>query len=277
VAEETPRPGRWKRRLLLAAAAFLALLAGGFLARNFLLRKGTEAAVAWATGFPLEIGRFDLGLVRSRLEIDDLRLLNPGGFEDPRCIRVPRVVADVEVRSAFRDELHIEEIVLDVAEVVVVRNAKGETNLDRLEALGGGEKAPAEKKPGGKKPAGEGKEHRWRCDRLDLSMGKVLYIDYTRMKDGKPKEESFDLDVRHEVFRDVTSPKEVVKIIVWKVLKGTPVRLLNASVESLQEGLGSVVGGVAGAAGDAVKGVGDAIGGLFGGKKEPEPAKKKRR
>ena len=274
---DEPKRSGWKRWLLRLCLAFVVLVAAGYFARNVLLRKGVESSVTRATGFPLEIGGFDLGLFNTRIEVDDLRLLNPEGFEDRRCLRVPRLVADVDLRSAFGPELHIREIVLDVAEVVVVRNAKGETNLDRLRALGG-EKAPAEEK----KPAGPEKPVKWRCDRLEIGVGKALLLDYSRMKDGKPKEESFDIGV-HEEFRNVTSPEQIVKIITWKVLSGSPVRLMHATIDSIKEGLGGVMnsagevlGSAAGAAGDAVKGVGDALGGILGGDKKKEPPKKKR-
>lgn len=275
MADETPKPRkRWILRILLG---FLALLVVAFIARNFLMRKGLEAVVTETTGFPLEIGSFSLGLTDTRLDVGGMKLRNPEGFEDPRCLDIPRLVADPEVKSLFGRRIHIEEVVLEVAEVVVVKNAGGETNLERLKALGGGGKEEA--KAPGEPGAGEKKEPlKWTCDRLELTVRKVVYLDYTRMKDGKPAREEFDLKVDHEEFRDIDGPEKIVKLIVLRVLQRTKIRLAGISVDSLTEGLGGVVGDLAGAVEGGVKGIGDAIEGLLGGKKdEPERKGRKKR
>jgi uncharacterized protein involved in outer membrane biogenesis len=269
---------RWLVRILVA---LLLLAAVGLLAKNLLIRKGLEAGVTEVTGFPLAIGSFDLGLFNARVDVKDLRLSNPPGFEDPRCLLAPRLLADVELKSVFREELHVQEVDLDVEEVVVVKNTKGETNLDRLEALAGGDdggKAPGAKGPGAKEPgakepgakdkgAGKAKERKWRCDRLHLKLGRVVYLDYTSMKGGKPKEETFDLKV-DEHFKNVRGPEQIVKILVLKVLTRTPITLLRASVDSLTSSIGDAAEK---ALGGSAK---DALGGLLGGgddrKKEPQ-------
>lgn len=154
----------------------------------------------------------------------------------------------------------------------MVRNAAGETNLDRLKALGGegaGKKGEEKKDPS--------KKRKWRCDLLHLRFQRVVYLDYTSIRNGKPKQDVYDLGV-DETFRNIRGPEEVVKIIVLKVVKGTPIRLVRASVESLTQGLGDVIGGAASGVEGAVKGIGGAIGGIFGGgeKKEPPPPEKKK-
>ena len=156
-----------------------------------------------------------------------------------------------------------------VPEIVVVKNSKGETNLDRLSALAEGDP----KKP----PEEPAKERKWRCDHLHLAIGRVVFLDFTRMRDGKPKEEVWDLNVDEE-FRDLTNPNQIIRLIVLKVVAGTPIRLVNSTVDTLREGLS----GVAGAAGDVIKGaggvikgaaegIGGAIEGIFGGGKKEEP------
>ena len=279
-APKKPLLGRWWARCCLA---LLLLLAAGYLARNLLVRKGMEAAVTEATGFPLAVDRFDLGVLRTRVEIDGMRLSNPPGFEDPRCLDVPRVVADVDLPSVFSERLHIEEIVVSVREVVVVRNAAGETNLDRLSALGkdGGEEAP-EGKPGGA-PAARKKPVRWRCDRLHLKMDRVVLLDWTKARNGKPKEEAWKVAIDEE-FRNLRSPRQVMRLIVLKVLSKTPIRLAGVDADALRAGLD----GVADKAGKALhKAAGGALGGALDGilggdgrkkdeKAPPPPPKRKR-
>jgi hypothetical protein len=239
---------RWSVRILLA----LVVLGGaGLLLKNLLIRKGLEESVTEVTGFPLAIDSFDLGLFDARVDVKGLRLTNPPGFEDPRCLDVARLLADVDLMSAFGKELHVERIDLDIAEVVVVKNAQGETNLDRLEALGDGEggKAAGPKESAPKKPAepkgAKRKDRKWRCDLLHLRLGKVVLIDYTEMRKGKPKQEVFDLDIDERI-KDVHGPKQIVRIIVRRVVTKTPIRLLKATAENLAEGIGDALGGLLG-------------------------------
>jgi hypothetical protein len=274
-----PLLARWSVRIFLG----LVVLAGaGLLLRNVLVRAGLETAVTEVTGFPLTIDEFDLGLTTARVEVGGMRLSNPEGFEDPRCIDVPRLVADVELASAFGEELHVREIDLHVAEVVVVRNAKGETNLDRLSALGGGGKEGGEGGGEGKEAAGPAKETKWKCDLLRLRLGRVVMLDYSG--GGKPSRDEWELDVDEE-FRDLDGPGAVVRVLVWQVLKKTPVKLLRASAEqlakeiggTLKKGVGTVIDGVGG----AVEGIGKGLGGLLGGdddgkKEEKKPPKRRR-
>ncbi len=284
MADAALKPRR--RWLLRAGLALLALLVVGWFARNFLVRKGLEAVVTEVTGFPLEIGSFRLGILDSRIDVGGMRLRNPEGFEDPRCLDVPRLVADPEFRTLFGRNIHVEEIVVDVEEVVVVKNAAGETNLERLRALGGGgkEKGNGTKeppKPGPGEPGQPGTQERkeplkWRCDRLELTLRRMIYLDYSRMKDGKPAKEEFDLKVDHEEFRDIDGPDKIVRLIALRVLQRTKIRLSNISVESLTAGLEGVVGDLAGSVEGGLKGIGKSIEGLLGGKKEEAPKKKRR-
>ena len=265
--EPARKPSRLRKWGLRALVALAVLLAGAWLLRNVLVRKGLEVAVAEATGFPLSVGSLDLGLFRTRVEVGDLRLSNPGGFEDPRCLRAPRLVADVDVGSLFTDSFHAEEIVLDVAEVVVVKNARGETNLDRLAALGDGGKGD----PAGDGRRGKGKPRKWRCDRLHLKVGKVVLLDYSKAKGGKPREDSWDLGI-DETFRDIDGPGKIARLLVLRILEKAPLRLVNVSAASLREGLGGVVdaagrllGGSGKGVGGIVEGVGGALEGILGG------------
>lgn len=284
-----PAPSPRRRRLLRLGVAFLALLVIGWFARNFLVRKGLEAAVTETTGFPFTVGSFDLGLFDARIDVAGMDLRNPPGFEDPRCLRIPRLAADLGFWSLFGRTLHVEECVLDVDEVVVVRDAAGETNLDRLKSLGGG-KGKSKGEPKAKEgPPAEGGAHakrkpfKWRCDRLELTLRRVIFVDYSRVKDGKPSVTEYDVKVDHEEFRDIDGPEKILRLVVLRVLQRTKITLGSVSADSLTEGLGGVAGNLAGVAGGlsgavegGVKGVEKALDGILGGGRKDERPKKKR-
>ena len=146
-APATPRRRRLGRILAWTGGSLVVLLLGAFLLRNLLVRAALETAVTEVTGFPLEIGSMDFQPFAARVNVNDLRLRNPAGFEDPNCLSIPKFVVDVVGSSLLSDRFHAEEIDLVVEEVVVVRNAAGELNLDRLAALGEDPKGEGEPAP----------------------------------------------------------------------------------------------------------------------------------
>jgi hypothetical protein len=265
----TPKSRRLRKWAIGFAIVFGLLLTVAVFGRNALLRAGLQRTVSRVTGFPLSIGTFDLGLTTTRLEAHDMVLTNPDGFEDRRCISIPELVLDPEVASLFSTTVHIEELTLAIDEVVVVKNASGETNLDRLKALGGDGDDPGTG-GGGTKPDGTEKEggmRKVRIDFLHLKIGTVRFLDFSRMKDGKPRQEEWKLNLDEE-FRDLDSPEKVVRLVVLRVLQRTNLKLVRSSVDDLIGGLGGVGTGAGGAIGTVVdglgKGVNDALGGLLG-------------
>ena len=97
------------------------------------------------------------------------------------------IYVDYDLPAILGGKIHLRTVRINMSEFVVVKNAKGELNLDALnvvkEQKGAKTAAPAEK----------GKAPEIQIDVLELKVGKVLYKDYS--KGGAPQVQEFNLNL----------------------------------------------------------------------------------
>jgi len=118
---------------------------------------------------------------------------------------------------------------IDMKEFTVVKNEKGELNLNSLKVV----QAQREGKRPQEKTAQEGKKApEVQIDSLGLKIGKVIYKDYSR--GGKPSVQEFNVNI-NEKYENITDPYSLVSLIVVKTLMNTSIaRLTNFDLGGLQ-------------------------------------------
>lgn len=221
-------------------------VAGLYLARNFIARKAVEIAAREMTGFPLEIGSVDIGLLGGSLEVRDLKLMNPPEFHGGTFVNLPLLKVNYDTMSMLRRSPHIKELTVNVAEVVLVKNEKGENNATVLQKKAeavSGKSSGGESKPGsatggkpspGGAPPKEEKTMPYRVDLVKVHVGTVIQRSFG--KDGKPSDHKLTLNV-DATYKDITESTSITKLVMDTVFMQLGPQLI----------------------GDAVKGVGDTI------------------
>ena len=214
-------------RIIIGLAVLVVVL---FLARNFIARKSAEIGITKVTGFPLQIGAVDIGLFSGQLKVDNLKLTNPPEFKDPRFVDLPQFKIDYVTFSMLRGAPHIKELVVNVNEVVVVKNDKGHTNATMIqEKLSPPATGHA---GGGTKPTTTEKKTAYRVDLIRVHIGTVIIKDYSK---ATPTEKKMTLN-RDVVFKDLTESTSISALV-----------------------MSTILGPVGDVAGDLVKGVGGAL------------------
>jgi hypothetical protein len=148
---------------------------------------------------------------------------------------------------------HIKELVVDVAEVHLVKNEKGETNAnvlkDRASSMGGsgGTSKPADTSggtPGGGTPGGgapkEEKKTPYRVDLVKVHVGTV--VKRTFSSDGKESKNTINLNTNAK-FENITESTSISKLIMDTVFGQ----------------VGAVAGEMIKGAGEAIKGATEAV------------------
>jgi hypothetical protein len=244
------------------------LVVAAFFARNFIARKAVEIGAKQMTGFPLEIGSVNLGLFNGTLEVHDLKLLNPPEFHGGVFVDLPVFKVDYVTLSMLSGAPHIKELTVNVEQVVLVKNEKGETNADVLQAK---VSPPAKAQPKGEQPAKEAppaketKKAKYQVDLVQLHVGSVVRKVYA--SGGQPSEKKIPLnqDIKITNLNESTS----ITAIIMQATLGP----VGAVAGDLVKGVGDAVKGV----GDAAKGVTDSVGktgkGLFDSIKKAVPQK----
>ena len=200
--------------------------------KNLIAQAVIENGVRILTGLPLKMGRFDFSLLKTNVGIWDLKLYNPAGYPDKVMVQVPEIYIDYDLAALLRGAAHFEEIRIHLKEFVVIKNDKGELNLNSLKALQasqGAKKPAVDARP---EPGKKAKASKMQIGRLSLQMEKVIYKDYS--KSGEPSTREFNLNV-NEQYQDIKNLNFVVGIIVLKMMLHTPLaNLTNFDVAGLK-------------------------------------------
>ncbi len=206
--------------------------------KNVLIKMAVEQGTKKATGLELVIANMDVGFLTSKVDITEMRLLNPPGFQDKVMIDIPKLLVDVEFASLFKQRKHVETLELNLKELMVVQNKERKLNINSLTALGKKEqegKKPAEEKEGKK----EGKATQVVIDKLILKIGKVTYKDYSQGE--TPFTKTFNVGI-NEVYRNITDLNALVKLIIVRALERTAIaQLANFDLGSLKSDVDEIL------------------------------------
>jgi hypothetical protein len=199
------------------------------LARNGVVKAVAENGVRAVTGMPLSIGKLDISFSKTLLDIENLVVKNPAGFHDTSLVDIPKILVDFELGSFLRGKGHIENIEFGLDQFTVVKNEKGELNLDRLKALAGTQKPSAQKPQ--QEPTTPSKPMPMQIDVMRLKIGKVVYIDYSG---GQPTTKEFKINL-DQTFQNISDLQSVVRLIVLKAMLSSGLsNLVDFDIAGLQ-------------------------------------------
>jgi len=216
-----------KKALFIIAIVILITILALFLTKDILIKAGIENGARIVTGLKLHIGGFKAGLLDTIINIDDLKLYNPKGFEDKVMIDMPNIYVDYNLPSIFKGTMHFYTVKLNLREFVVVKDKNGKLNLDSLKVV---QADKQEKKP---QDIGKDKAPQVQIDVLELRIDRVVYKDYTAGE--KPSIREFNVNI-NEKFTNIKDAYSLVSIIVVKALMNTTIaNLVNIDLGGLSD------------------------------------------
>jgi hypothetical protein len=191
------KPRRWFLGVL--GALGLALI-GLMLARNWIFKAVAERSVRESTGLRTEIGECKTLVGSGVFRLRDLKLYNPPEFGGTLLADVPELEIDVDAGQLASGIVHFRKLTLHLAELNVLRNARGRLNLE------GVEKAMREHLQKKKKKKGEKFEFDFGgIDQAQLSVGRILYRDLQ-----KPSRNCcIDLAMKNEVIENLRTEEDL--------------------------------------------------------------------
>jgi hypothetical protein len=138
---------------------------------------------------------------------------------------------------------HINDMLVDIDRLVVVKNAKGESNAQKLKGVASSDKPSTTK---------------YRVDQLRIHVGTVEVKDYSH---GRPIEKNLPLNIT-ATYKDITDSTDITRLVLMTVMTQARIPELGIKMDDLKKQLGTV-GGLIGAATNIVdqtsKGLFDAI------------------
>ncbi len=213
--------------------------------KNYIAKTAISAGVKAMTGLRLSIDKMDVGILKSALGIDMLKIYNPEGYADALMLDMPEIYVDYDLPAILRKKIHLEEVRIDMNRFVVVKNADGTLNLDALKTV----QQAKEKPVGEEKPGEKTAPPQFQIDLLKLKVGTVVYKDYS--KGAEPAVREFNLNIDRQ-YKDITDPQALAASIMFTALANTTIGSLTGfDVNGLTEGLSDTLKGAADVAGEA--------------------------
>jgi uncharacterized protein involved in outer membrane biogenesis len=226
----------------------LVLLVALVLGRNFIARKSVEMGAKAMTGFPLEIGSVNLGLFNGQLDVSNLKLMNPPDFKERLFVDLPEFRIDYRLGSMLAGSPHINDMLINLNQIVIVKNADGESNVQRLKGVTSSSSSGAQSQPAKSEP---GKKTSYRVDQLRIHIGTVTFKDYSK---GTPTEREIPLNV-NATYKDITDSTDITRLVLMTMLSQARLPDIGVNVNDLTKNLGNVTD----AAGQALQGASETL------------------
>src|SRR5215831_17748646 len=217
---------KWTRRVIFLAVALVVLT---LVFRDTIQRNVVEQRIRSATGMDVKIGKYSSSLLSPVVTIEHLKLYNTPEFGGTLFLDIPELHIEIDALDLAHQRLHITMLRLNLAELNVVRNETGQTNLFSL-------KNPSRSRtlqtvlPKDIPPDFDFTG----IDVLNLSLGKAKYVDLKAPKNNR----EFHVNMENQVFKNVKSEADLYGILVVLWLRsggsftGAPPHVARSNVKT---------------------------------------------
>ena len=203
---------KWVLRLFMLGIVLIVVLV---LSLNSILKASITRQIRAQTGMDVKIGRLSAGVLSPVVTLEDFRLYNPAEFGGGPFLNIRELHLEYSRAPLDRRTVHLKLLRLNIAEMTIVKNDSGRTNL-----------AIVQPKPATASPRPE----EWiftGVDVLNLSVSTIHFIDLKNPRHNR------DLNPRilNQVFKNVKSSEDLYSILVMVWLRSGGV-VVSAKHES---------------------------------------------
>lgn len=211
------------------------------IAKDVIIQSIVSGVLSKALNVPISIGSTQVNPFSGSATIRSLRIQNPKNFKDRTMLDMPLIHVQADLSTIGKERLHIQEVRLNLKELIVCKNKDGRVNLQTLKQ---GMSSGSEKK-------NKSKSVLFQIDRLDLTIDKVIYRDYSVGGD-KPQETVFELGLKNRIFTNVANPSQIAGLIMVEALTRTTLTSVvdldlgffkDTAAQTLRQSLGLVGSG----------------------------------
>ncbi len=190
---------KWIFRVVFLVIALIVALV---LSKDAILKSLVQRQIRAQTGMDVKIGKFSAGILSPVVDIENFKLYNPPDFGGTLFLDIPTLHVEYDRFALAGRKLHITLLRLNVAELNVVKNDTGQTNVTNFRW-----KSPKQ---------GSGQRDKIQfpvIDVLNLSVGKARFID---LKNSNHNRE-YRPNLQNQIFKDVKSEDDVKAILfmIW--------------------------------------------------------------
>ncbi|MBF0479695.1 MAG: AsmA family protein [Candidatus Omnitrophica bacterium] len=191
------------------------------LAKNFLIKSAIEWGAKAVVGTSVKIQQFSLGMFSQKIRIKGFQVYNPQGFPSGILVDIPEIGVDCDIPSLLKGKNHIPLLIIDMKEMIVVKNKQGKLNVNSLKVS---------QKPEEKNKASSGKKAEkpvvMQIDRMKLTVRKVIYKDYTSGAK-EPKINVVDVGIQDKEFKNITSAQQLASLVLYATFNSAALKSIG--------------------------------------------------
>lgn len=167
--------------------------------KDRIIKSAIEIASKQVMGVDTVIDQFSLNIIKQSVSIKGLRLYQPDSFPEGIFIDITEINTSCKVSALLSKKIHIPRLVLNLKEVILIKDKSGNLNVDALNI------------------DKEMVKIDFQIDEMTLTIDKVIYKKYGQ--DDKPVIKAYDIGIKDKKYENITSPEQLATKIVGTVLK----------------------------------------------------------
>jgi len=190
---------KWIFRLVLLLIALIVALVWF---KDAILKALVERQIRVQTGMDVKIGKFSAGILSPVVNIENFKLYNPPEFGGTPFLDIRELHVEYDRGALAGRRLHFTLLRLNLADLNVVKNDAGHTNLTGVRW-----KTPS-------RGAGRRDELQFPIiDVLNLSVGKARFMDLKNPRHNR----EYRPNLQNQIFKDVKSADDLngILFIIW--------------------------------------------------------------
>lgn len=174
--------------------------------KDRIIKSGIEIAAKQVIGVDTVIDQFSLSIIKQSVSIKGLRLYQPESFPEGVFIDITEISTSCNVTPLLSKKIHIPNLVLNIKEVILIKDKFGNLNVDALKIARDKESKTQDEKA----------EIDFQIDEMTLTIDKVIYKKYGQ--DDKPVIKAYDIGIKDKKYENITSPEQLASKIIGTVL-----------------------------------------------------------
>ena len=194
------------KKFLIALGIIAVILAGAVIFKNTIIKSVLTRAASNTLGATVHIDAVSWNYSNSNILISGFTLYNPAGFSEGKLLFCSQITAVYDRATLFKKKRHFLIVKVELKTMEITRNREGKLNVDSLKIVRDAKSSPPT-------PV--------QIDLLTLSIGKIVYKDYT--KGAKPAVHEYDVN-KHKTFKGVPTLQQLIIMVLAEPMKAAAIR-----------------------------------------------------
>jgi hypothetical protein len=198
-----------KKFLIVLGIVVISLVAVKIL-KDLIIKSVATAEASSITGAPVHMDGFSMNIFSSTIHITGFKMYNPGGFPEGMLVSCPKINVIFDRASLFTQKPHLLLVDVELKEMVLTKNKEGKLSVDSLKIV--------------HPPKSSAPVH-MQIDLLNLSIGKIIYEDYTAGT--QPSVRVFDVN-RQKSYKSIPTAQQLALLVLAEPMKAAAIK--NAEI-----------------------------------------------